>query len=146
MATLDPALTADIDCHLGDPDPEDLPGQAKGYRVLLNGHTNMDGALLRHLSPELEKIIFLGTGASSYIDLKAADENGIEIVTIANYGDRSVAEHAFALLMAAVRDVARMDREMRQGHWVRSKGMELKGKTIGIAGFGGIGRELAEIC
>ncbi len=146
MATLEPALTADIDCHLGDPDPADLPGLAKGYQVLLNGHTKMDGELLRHLSPELEKVIFLGTGASSYIDLRAADENGIEILTIANYGDRSVAEHAFALLLAAARDVARMDREMRQGHWVRSKGMELKGKTIGIAGFGGIGREFAALC
>lgn len=146
MATLDPALTADIDCHLGDPAPEDLAGQAKGYPMLLNGHTKMDAALLEHLSPELERVVFLGTGAGTYIDMTAAAGNGIEIVTIASYGDRSVAEHAFALLLAAARGVARMDREMRQGRWVRCAGMELKDKRIGIVGFGGIGRELAALC
>ena len=146
LPTLDPALSAHLDTFLGDPDANDLAQQLKGYPALLNGHTRMDADLLQRLRPELERVVFLGTGAANFIDLTAADQMGIKVITISNYGDRSVAEHAFALLLAAARGIAPMDREMRQGNWFRFSGTELREKTVGVVGYGGIGREFAAIC
>jgi D-3-phosphoglycerate dehydrogenase len=70
---------------------------------------------------------------------------GIRVHTISGYGDTAVAEHTVALMMAACRDVARMDREIRSGVWITREGMQLAGKTLGLIGLGGIGREVARI-
>jgi D-3-phosphoglycerate dehydrogenase len=56
-----------------------------------------------------------------------------------------VAEHTIALMFAAARDVARMDREMRGGSWTPQEGVQLLGKTLGVIGLGGIGTEVARI-
>jgi D-3-phosphoglycerate dehydrogenase len=56
-----------------------------------------------------------------------------------------VAECAIALMWAAARGLAQMDREMRAGNWLRDDGMQLTGKTLGLIGFGGIAREVARI-
>ena len=138
-------LAGELVIHHGDPAETDLIDLMKGYERVLNGHTRMTRPVLEGLSPGLKKIVFLGTGAASYIDMAAAEELDIAVVTIANYGDRSVAEHAFALMMAAVRDVAAMDRALRVGEWVQRSGMELEGKTVGVVGQGGIGRTFASM-
>ncbi|MGH7152333.1 MAG: 2-hydroxyacid dehydrogenase, partial [Acetobacteraceae bacterium] len=90
-------------------------------------------------------IVFLGTGASSYIDMEAARALDIRVRTIRGYGDRSVAEHAFALILAASRRVAEMDQALRAGVWEPLEGVELEGKTLGIIGTGGTGRALAHL-
>ena len=64
---------------------------------------------------------------------------------IKGYGDTAVAEHTIALMWAAARGMARMDRAMRAGNWLRTEGMELTGKTLGLLGFGGIAAEVARI-
>lgn len=71
---------------------------------------------------------------------------GIAVHLIKGYGDTAVAECAFALMWAAARGLARMDREMRAGNWLRSDGMQLTGKTVGLIGYGGIGAEMARLC
>ncbi len=113
-------------------------------RIVLNGHSIMDEDALRS-APHLRSIVFLGTGASSYIDLGAAKRLDVRVRTIRGYGDRTVAEHAFALLLMAARDGARMDREIRAGVWSTREGLELKGRTLGLVGLGGVGREMAGI-
>ncbi len=133
-----------LDVHFGDPDPSALSDLLAGAGSVLNGHTPMDEALLR-ACPGLRSIVFLGTGASSYIDVEAAQALGIRIRTVRGYGDRSVAEHAFALMLAAARRVGEMDRALRSGIWDPLSGMELEGRTLGIIGTGGIGRALARI-
>ena len=145
LAAFDAALVNELEFHHGDPAQAELGELLRGYPLLLNGHTRMPANLLRALRPELERVVYLGTGAANYIDLEVAGELEIEVVTIANYGDRSVAEHTFALVLAAARDVALMDRRLRDGHWEPRSGSELKDKTIGVVGFGGIGREFAGI-
>jgi D-3-phosphoglycerate dehydrogenase len=67
---------------------------------------------------------------------------GIRVHIIRNYGDTAVAEHAIALMFSACRDVARMDRQVRAGSWVPHEGVQLLGKTLGVIGLGGIGREV----
>jgi D-3-phosphoglycerate dehydrogenase / 2-oxoglutarate reductase len=72
-------------------------------------------------------------------------ELGIEVHLIKGYGDTAVAECAIALMWAAARGIAQMDREMRAGNWQREDGMQLTGKTLGLIGFGGIASEVARI-
>src|SRR5260370_22770789 len=93
----------------------------------------------------LKHVIFLGTGASSYMNPEELAELGITVHIIKGYGDTAVAEHSIALMWAAARGLARMDGGMRAGNWVRTEGMELTGKTLGLIGFGGISAEVARI-
>jgi D-3-phosphoglycerate dehydrogenase len=72
-------------------------------------------------------------------------QRGITVHTIKGYGDTADAEGAFALLWAAARDLARMEREMRAGQWVRRDALQLTGRTIGLIGFGGIAAEVARL-
>lgn len=133
-----------LDIHLGDPSAEEIPALVAGRAVLLNGHTFMDADLLARL-PDLRRIVFLGTGATSYIDVEAARAQGVTVETIPGYGDRAVAEHAFALMLAAARQVVAMDAGIRAGHWAPQEGCELGGRRLGVIGFGGIGREFARM-
>ena len=65
----------------------------------------------------LKHIVFLGTGAGSFIDLAAAERLGIKVSTIKGYGDTAVAEHAMGLVFAAARHIATMHKIMRDGGW-----------------------------
>jgi D-3-phosphoglycerate dehydrogenase len=73
------------------------------------------------------------------------EARGIKVHIIKGYGDTAVAEHSIALMVAAARDVARMDREILAGIWAPHEGVQLLGKTLGVIGLGGIGREVARI-
>jgi len=70
---------------------------------------------------------------------------GVKVHTIKGYGDTAVAEQTIALMMAACRDLALMDRRIRAGTWQPMEGMQVFGKTLGIVGLGGIGAEVARI-
>lgn len=130
--------------YTGDPSPAELSQLLSSADVVINGHTMMNAALLAS-HRTMRSIVYLGTGASSYIDLAAAAKLGMRVRTIRGYGDRTVAEHAFGLLLAAARDTARMDRDLRSGVWKASEGIELAGRTLGIIGLGGVGAEMARI-
>ena len=125
-------------------DPADLPGLLAGYDFVLNDHTTMPAEVMQHCAG-LRHVIFLGTGARSYMDPDALAALGIQVHTIKGYGDTAVAEHAIALMWAAARGLARMDRSVRAGGWLRTEGVQLTGKTIGLLGYGGIAAEVARI-
>jgi D-3-phosphoglycerate dehydrogenase len=135
------ALVPELVPHMGDPDPAELRRRLAGAAAVVNGHTVMDAPLLQSC-PELRTIVYLGTGASNYIDLDAAERLDIRVRTVKGYGDRSVAEHAFALMLSAARQIAAMDRDLRAGGWTALDGIELQGKTLGVIGTGAIGIEL----
>jgi D-3-phosphoglycerate dehydrogenase / 2-oxoglutarate reductase len=124
--------------------PEELPRLLAGYDFVLDDHSQMPTAQMR-ACPGLRHIIFLGTGARSYMNPDELAALGITVHTIKGYGDTAVAEHSVALMWAAARDIARMDRGMRAGAWVRTEGPQLTGKTIGLVGYGGIGAEVARL-
>jgi len=134
----------DLRIHAGDPPTDRIPALAAGCDVMLNGHTHMDAQTLA-ACPEVRTLIFLGTGAASYIDVQAAARLNIEVLTIKGYGDRSIAEHAFALMLSAVRRIAQMDGALRRGLWDPQEGMELADATLGIIGCAGVGKSLADI-
>ena len=122
----------------------DLPRLLAGYDVCIDDHSYLPTEIIARCK-ELAHVVFLGTGASSYMDVPVLNRLGIEVHTIKGYGDTAVAEHTIALMFACCRGVARMDRAVRAGAWEPLEGMQLTGKTIGVVGLGGIGAEVVRI-
>lgn len=134
----------DIAINMGPVSEAEVPGLVEGYDTVINDATYFSEATLRRC-PGLRHIVFLGTGAASFVDLAAAAQLGIKVSTISGYGDTTVAEHAMGLVFAAARHIATMHALVRGGGWRPMQGMELRSKTLGIVGLGGIGREMARI-
>ena len=122
----------------------DLPDLLAGYAICLDDHSYLPTEALAQCR-SVRHIVFLGTGASSYMDVAALDGLGIKVHTIRGYGDIAVAEHTIALVFACCRDLVRMDRAIRRGEWDPLESMQLRDKTLGLIGIGGIGREVARI-
>jgi D-3-phosphoglycerate dehydrogenase len=129
-----------------DPDvtSDQLPGVLDGAEIAIVDHTALPTDIARQCAG-LKHVVFLGTGARSYMNPEELAELGIAVHLIRGYGDTAVAECAIALMWAAARGLAQMDREMRAGNWLRDDGMQLTGKTLGLIGFGGIAAEVARI-
>ena len=123
---------------------DELPLVLGGYDIAIDDHSYMPTPLVAQC-PELKHIVFLGTGPASYMAVGELEARGIKVHIIKGYGDTAVAEHSIALMWAAARDIARMDREVRAGTWTPHEGVQLLGKTLGVIGLGGIGREVARI-
>lgn len=123
---------------------EALPGVIAGYDIAIDDHSYMPTELVAQC-PQLKHIVFLGTGAASYMNIDELKAHGVAVHTIKGYGDTAVAEHTIALMFACARDLACMDRTLRGGTWQPLEGMQLCGKTLGIIGLGGIGSEVARI-
>ena len=138
------AIVPGLVLNIGDPPNGDTPALLTGAFGALNDHTYMDAEALAACH-DLKVIVFMGTGASSYIDVDAAEKLSIRVRTIRDYGNRTIAEHAVALMFAAARQVATMDRDVRSGHWEVLDGIELEHKTLGVIGTGGIGREMVRL-
>lgn len=137
-------LPASMIVNRGDPSPAELRSMLREARIVLDGHTDLTAGDIA-AAPHLRRIIFLGTGAASYIDLDAAARRGIAVDTIRNYGDSAVAQHALALALAALRQVTTMDRAIRAGTWTPLEGREFAELTFGIVGLGGIGLALGRM-
>ena len=133
-----------IAVNMGPVAEGDIPGTVQSYDTVINDATYFTEATLK-LCRGLKHIVFLGTGAASFVDLAAAQRLGIKVSTIGGYGDTTVAEHAMGLVFAAARHIATMHGIVRAGGWRPMQGMELRGKTLGVIGLGGIGREMARI-
>jgi D-3-phosphoglycerate dehydrogenase len=129
----DPAVSVNLD---PDIKPEQWPA------VL--DHTALPTDVAKQCTG-LKHVVFLGTGARSYMNPEELAELGIDVHLIKGYGDTAVAECAIALMWASARTLAEMDREMRVGNWLREAGLQLTGKTLGLVGFGGIAAEVARI-
>jgi D-3-phosphoglycerate dehydrogenase / 2-oxoglutarate reductase len=129
-----------------DPDiaSDQMPALLDGAEIVVIDHTALPSDVARRCTG-LKHVVFLGTGARSYMNPEELAELGIEVHLIKGYGDTAVAECAIALMWAAARGIAQMDREMRAGNWLREDGMQLTGKTLGLIGFGGIATEVARI-
>lgn len=129
-----------------DPDikPEQYPEILDSAEIAIVDHTALPTEVAKKCAG-LKHVVFLGTGARSYMNPEELTELGISVHLIKGYGDTAVAESAIALMWASARVIAMMDREMRAGNWLREDGMQLTGKTLGLIGFGGIAAEVARI-
>src|SRR3984885_1063824 len=129
-----------------DPDiiSDRYPGILDGAEIAIVDHTALPTDVAKKCNG-LKHVVFLGTGARSYMNPEELAELGITVHLIKGYGDTAVAESTIALMWSAARGIAEMDREMRAGNWLREDGMQLTGKTLGLIGFGGIAAEVARI-
>lgn len=119
-----------------------LVERLKPYAVLvaIRERTRFPGSLLGRL-PALEHLAMTGRN-TGHVDVAAATVRGI-LVTATGGSGASAIEHTMALMLALVRRVPQEDRALREGRWQTSVGVELAGKTLGIAGLGRIGSRIA---
>ncbi len=137
----DPAVHSHID---PDIPPNSIPDVLGDANIAIIDHTYLPTDVAKRCKA-LKDVVFLGTGARSYMNPEELAELGISVHIIKGYGDTAVAEAAMALMWEAARGIARMDREMRNSEWLRTEGMQLTGKTLGLIGVGGIGAEVARM-
>ncbi|MBC8166403.1 MAG: D-2-hydroxyacid dehydrogenase, partial [Bryobacteraceae bacterium] len=129
----------------------DVVSRAAGASVILTNKTPLRASTIEAL-PDLKFIAVLATGYD-IIDLKAAGARGIPVSNVPTYGTNSVAQFAFALLLELCHRVQRHSDDVQVGGWVDRKVwsyhltplIELHGKTMGLIGYGRIGRQTAEI-
>jgi phosphoglycerate dehydrogenase-like enzyme len=117
----------------------ELAGQFDAY---LCGDDAFTRSVLQKALPRLKVISKYGIGLDK-IDVKAATEFRVPVLFTPGVNHTTVAEHTFALLLAAVRNVVAEANHVAQGRWTRITGTELCGKTLGIVGLGRIGKEVA---
>ncbi len=94
-------------------------------------------------APRLRVVARAGAGVDN-VDVEAASQRGILVLNAPGANSVSVAEHVFALMLASARSVALADAQMKAGRWCKTslRGVELRGKTLGVVGLGRIGREV----
>lgn len=92
--------------------------------------------------PHLKVISRYGTGYDR-VDIMAAKKKGVIVTNTPGVNAEAVGELTFGLILSAARNIPHLDRSTREGGWIRSTGMELKGKTLGIMGLGAIGKVVA---
>src|ERR1700752_1139243 len=119
---------------------DQMPGLLDGAEIVIIDHTPLPTEIAKKCSG-LKHVVFLGTGARSYMNPEELAELGIEVHLIKGYGDTAVAESTIALMWASARVLAQLDRDMRPGKWPREDGMQ----TLGLIGFGGIAAEVARM-
>jgi glycerate dehydrogenase len=125
--------------------------RAAGSAIVLTNKTPLPAAALDEL-PDLRYIGVLATGYN-VIDVEAAKRKGIVVSNVPTYGTASVAQFVFALLLEQCHHVQLHADSVRAGEWTRSPDwcfsksplIELEGKTMGIVGYGRIGRQTARI-
>src|SRR4029453_2838010 len=133
-----------IDARTGRAAADLAADLADADALLVRSATKVTADLLKS-APRLRIVGRAGTGVDN-IDVSAASSRGILVVNAPGANSISVAEHACALMLALARSVPAADRAMKDGKWEKKKflGTELRGKTLGIAGLGRIGQEVAQ--
>ena len=126
--------------------PVELLERVQEYEVLVvRSRTRIDAAVIEKAS-KLKLIARPGTGLDN-IDLTAASARGVQVVNSPEALVEAVSELVVALMLSLARNIPAADISTRSGQWQKERfvGMELKGKTLGIAGMGRIGRRVGEL-
>ncbi len=124
---------------------EDLPSAIANAEVLVVRSTKVRREAIE-AADVLSLIVRAGAGVNT-IDLDAASERGIYVSNCPGKNTAAVAELAIGLMIAADRRIPDATQDLREGKWLKKeygKAQGLKGRTIGILGFGAIGRAVAE--
>jgi D-3-phosphoglycerate dehydrogenase len=125
--------------------PNELKQRIKMADVVIVGWNDLTRDIIQ--SSNKLRMVSVWATTCHYVDLKAAAEKGIVVAHVPGYAMEAVAEHTFALLLAAIRKLPAADKYVRKGRfdWRPFGGIELRGKTLGIIGTGSIGCRVAEI-
>jgi len=140
----------DVTIHERTPSAE-IVNRCEGAAIVLTNKTPLDEATLNQL-PDLKYIGVLATGYN-IVNTEVCKQKGIIVSNVPGYGTASVAQFTFALLLELCHHVQRHGDAVMDGKWMRSADWcfwdypltELSGKTLGILGFGNIGKKVADI-
>ena len=144
------SLAEVVRCDLGD--RTGLLTVVNNADIVVAEYARIDREVM-DAAPLLKGIVVYGVG-KDHIDLVAAAERGIEVFNTAGANSNAVAELTFGILLNCARRVHQADRYIRDGGWQGGEsgtlpdifhGVELGGKSIGIIGYGNIGRRIADI-
>jgi D-3-phosphoglycerate dehydrogenase len=126
-------------------EPDDVVREAEGSDAIFVYYARFPRETIERLDG-VKVLARCGAGYDN-IDVAAARKRGIEVVYVPDYGVDDVADHALALLLACARRVAQADRAVRAGTWPSYGDLapmhRLRGRTIGVVGYGHIGRNVA---
>jgi glycerate dehydrogenase len=130
---------------------DEIQQRAAGAEVVLTNKTQLTAEILAGL-PDLKLISVLATGVN-VVDLDAARAQGITVCNVPGYSTPNVAQAVFALLLELTNQTALHAAEVRAGHWSscpdfcfwRGELVELDGRTLGLIGYGAIGRAVAAV-
>lgn len=113
---------------------------------IVRGKTRVDLDTLRSAAPRLRVVGRAGVGVDN-IDLEAAREFGVTVVTAPEATTVAVAEHTMGLILALARHIPAADAAVHRGEWPKAEfvGVELRSRTLGLIGLGRIGRAVAEL-
>src|SRR5262245_8561224 len=144
------ARLGQLTIHDHTPDDQIL-SRAYGQEIVITNKAPLSAQTIAQL-PDLQFIAVTATGYN-IVDIAAAKKRVIPISNVPEYGTDSVAQFAFALLLELCHHVALHDAAVKAGEWTRSRDfcfwktplIELAGKTMGVVGFGRIGRRVGEI-
>lgn len=125
--------------------------RSKNCDLLLVNKCQMTAAVLKKL-PGLRAIVVAATGVNN-VDLKAAKQLGVAVMNVPDYSTDSVAEMTLGSLLACAKNLPGYNHAAHSGQWSRSRrfclhhlpNMEIKGKTLGLLGFGAIGKKVAKL-
>lgn len=132
----------EIDRARGPLPEAELLSRVGAHDGIICGDDAFTRAVLTRCRPRLRVLSKYGIGLDK-IDLAAARELGIPVTFCPGVNHETVAEHAFGLLLALTRRIPEHDAIVKSGQWKRHTGRELSGKTMGIAGLGRVGKEVA---
>jgi D-3-phosphoglycerate dehydrogenase / 2-oxoglutarate reductase len=123
---------------------DELARDLAGADALIVRSATQVTAQLIEAAPKLRVIARAGTGVDN-VDVPAATARGILVMNAAGASSVSVAELAMGLMLSLARPIPAADASMKRGEWEKKKfmGTELRGKLLGVIGFGRIGREVA---
>lgn len=131
--------------------PDEVKQRCSGANIILTNKTPINEETI-NAATGLRLIAVTATGYNM-VDTAAARKRGIPVCNVPEYGTDSVAQHTFALLLELSNHVGDYAQSVREGDWQRSPDfcycrtplIELKGKTLGLVGFGRIGQQVARI-
>ena len=119
--------------------------QTGAQALVLRGSKPVSAAVLQ-AAPALRIVAKNGAGVDS-VDMEAARAQGVAVAVAQAANAPAVAEHALALMLALVRQLHQLDQQVRAGGWAGSnwQGRDFRGATVGIVGYGAIGRATAQL-
>lgn len=121
----------------------ELIGDGNRFDAFLCGEDDLNAAVLQAAKPRLKIISKYGVGLDK-VDLAEAERLGIAVTNTPGVNHTTVTELTFGLFLSLARAIPEQNAAVHRGEWRRQTGRELVGKTIGILGFGRVGKEVAK--
>lgn len=131
--------------------PEQVIERVQGADVIITNKVVIDAKTIEQ-SPQLKLILISATGTNN-VDLEQAKSNGVVVCNCQGYGTSAVAQHTISLMLALSTSLLKYDHAVKQGQWSKSPIfclldfpiVELSGKTLGILGYGELGKAVAKL-